>query len=492
MRPAPGDGLHALPMPQGEPSSIWSAAATLRAAASAVEVAPLAASGGRLPVLAEWSGEAATAAAGELTLVAAREAAMVDRLTRAATVLSGYADELDAAQRSAATLQASWDRVLPSDPLPPLPEAALAAVAGTYGAMSADLQLAADVAAHRLRALVAEVVAVDRPGRRGLATLGWADPAPSVAAVRGAMLAGLPVVSGAVGRREAGDLAEQTVADLAAVADGDVGAVGRVVNRFGSHGWDPVAAQSLWSRLDPTTVGRALDSLARSGDGDGFGRLLTALGVAMATVANPAYAVGLDAVTRARLDAWRGPWLVAMAAAVASPPPGAVGGPVGGAWVQGRLLTAVRQSGLSPGPRYASTVAVAVVAADRAWAASGFRPAGSTVRAWASRRRPRRRPRPRPRERPRGGPGLAARAAARRRPPVGGGAARRGAVPVDRPRHRGGVADRHRATGHVRGWGSSPPRGRDARRGLSRSRRVGGPIERCGGHLPSGAGSGPG
>ena len=377
MRPAPGGGLDALPMPLGEPSGIWAAAATLRAVAAAVGGAPLAASGGRLPVLADWSGEAATAAAGELILVAAREAAMVDRLTRAAAVLSSYADELDAAQRTAATLQASWDRVVPSDPLAPLPEAALAAVAGTYGAMSADLQLSADVAAHRLRALVAEVVAVDRPGRPGFATLGWADPAPSVGAVREAMLAGLPVVSGAVGSREAGDVADLTVVDLAAGAHRAGGAGGGGGSPVGSRGWDPVAAQALWSRLDPTTAGRALDSLARSGDGDGFARLLTALGVAMATAANPDYAVGLDAVTRARLDTWREPWLVAMAAGVASPPPGAIVGPVGGAWVQGRLLTAVRRSGLSPGPRYASTVAVAVVAADRAWAASESRPAAA-------------------------------------------------------------------------------------------------------------------
>ena len=139
---------------------------------------------------------------------------MRDRLTRAAVVLSGYADELDAAQRSAATLQGAWDAALPADPLAVLPEVSLAALAGTYGVVSADLQLAADVAAHRLRALTGEVVAVDRPGRPVASTLGWADPPPSEAAVRGAVLAGLPVVSGVLVHREAAALADLTARDL--------------------------------------------------------------------------------------------------------------------------------------------------------------------------------------------------------------------------------------------------------------------------------------
>ena len=49
MRPTPGGGLEALPMPPGEPGGIWSAAALLRAAAAAIGSAPLAADGGPLP-----------------------------------------------------------------------------------------------------------------------------------------------------------------------------------------------------------------------------------------------------------------------------------------------------------------------------------------------------------------------------------------------------------------------------------------------------------
>ncbi len=365
-------------MPQGEPSGIWSAAALLRAAAAAIGGAPLAAGGGRLPVLTAWAGDAATAATAELAQVAGLEAAMVDRLTRAAVVLSGYADELDAAQRSAASLQSAWDASLPADPLALLPETALAAVAGTYGVVSADLQLAADVAAHRLRALTGEVVAVDGPGRPVVSTLGWADPPPSEAAVRGAVLAGLPVVSGVVAHREAADLADLTARDLATVADGDVGAAGPALARFGAGGWDPVAAQALWERLDPLTAGRALDALARAGDGDAYVGLVVTLGAALATAANPRYAAGFDAATRSRLDAWREPWLVALAASIAVPPPRSIGGGVSRAGVQGTLLSGARQAGLSPGPRYAATVAVAVVAADRALRSSStVRPAAA-------------------------------------------------------------------------------------------------------------------
>src|SRR4051794_1962450 len=109
MRPGPAGGLEALPLPGGEPAGLWAAAAVLRAAAAAASGVPLASRGGQVPVLDRWSGEAATAARSELVVVAAREVAMADRLTRAAGVLCGYADELDAAQRSAATLQGSWD-----------------------------------------------------------------------------------------------------------------------------------------------------------------------------------------------------------------------------------------------------------------------------------------------------------------------------------------------------------------------------------------------
>ena len=86
-----------------------------------------------------------------------------------------------------------------------------------------------------------------------------------------------------------------TARDLAVVADGDVGAAEPALARFGARGWDPVAAQALWARLDPLTAGRALEALARAGDGDAYAGLRVALGTALATAADPRHAAGLDA-----------------------------------------------------------------------------------------------------------------------------------------------------------------------------------------------------
>ena len=164
---------------------------------------------------------------------------MADRLVRAAAVLGAYGDELDAAQRTVATLQRSWDGAVPPDPLAPWPESTLAGIAGTHAVVTVDLQLAADVAAHRLRALVGEVVAVDAPGRRGTPSSGWADPAPSDAAVRGTVLTGLPLAACAVAEREASELAQLVVDDLRAVAAGDDGAADRAVARLGARAGIP-------------------------------------------------------------------------------------------------------------------------------------------------------------------------------------------------------------------------------------------------------------
>ncbi len=370
MRPAPGDGLAALPLPTGEPAALWAAATVLRAAAAAVTEAQLARSGGRLP-LTGWSGEAATCAHAELVVVAAQETAAADRLVRAAVVLSGYADELDAAQRSVATLQGSWEAALPADPVAPLPDAALSVLATTYGVVTAELQLAADVAAHRLRSLVGEVVTVEHPGRSASHSLGWADPPPSDAAVRAAVLGDLPVVAGVAARRQADRLADEVVVDLQALLAGDGGAAGRVATRLGASSRDPVVAQALWERLGPDETGRLVDALT------GFPRdpasaavLLVQLGTALAVAANPAYAAAADPVTRSRLDAWREPWLAGLARGIGSTGSAAEGRLIPAAWVQGVLLTGAGRAGLSPGSRYAATVGVALVAADRAMLAS--------------------------------------------------------------------------------------------------------------------------
>jgi hypothetical protein len=367
VRPGSGGALEALPMPLGVPGGLWAAAAALRAAAASVGAAPLARSGGRLSSLDGWTGDAAAAAASELGAVAQLEQAVVDRLSRAAAVLTAYGDELDAAQRTVASLQASWTAVLPADPLAPLPDGALAAIAGTYGVVTADLQISAGVAAHRLRSLVAEVVAGGGSGPRGPRVLGWADPPPSDAAVRSTVHAVLPLVSAALAQREASELVDLVVGDLEALAYGDTDAAGRAVARLATRVRDPVVAQTLWSRLDPSESSRLLDAVV----GSGSAALTVTLGTALAIAVNPRYTRGLNAVTRDRLDAWR---------EIATCGYSSSGGWFGGARTQGALLTGARQAGLSPGVRYAATVGVAVVAADRS-AGTGMLSGGSNARA---------------------------------------------------------------------------------------------------------------
>jgi hypothetical protein len=351
-------------MPLGEPGGLWSAAAVLRAAAVAVTGTPLAASGGQVGKLQAWTGDAASEAGEELAVVAQREHTMADRLVRAAAVLSAFGDDLDAAQRTVATLQRSWEGAVPADPLAAWPGSTLAGIAGTHAVVSADLQLAANVAAHRLRALVGEVVAVDAPGRRGTPSSGWADPAPSDAAVRGTVLAGLPLAVCVVAEREASELAQLVVEDLRALAAGDDGAADRAVARLGARSWDPVVAQALWQRLDPEEIATLFDGSVESGAG-AAAALAVALGTSFAVAANPRSASGLDAPTRSRLDAWREPWLARLAtsAGTAAARRGGVWAEV--VWVHGMLLRGARQAGVSPGARYAATVGVAIVATDR-------------------------------------------------------------------------------------------------------------------------------
>src|SRR5438045_3144945 len=88
-----------------------------------------------------------------------------------------------------------------------------------------------------------EAAPADRPGRFAPHALGWADPPPSDAAVRAAVLADLPVVSGVAACEEAQALVTLVLADLAAVTDGDREAAARAAGRLGSRSRDPVLAQ---------------------------------------------------------------------------------------------------------------------------------------------------------------------------------------------------------------------------------------------------------
>ena len=390
--PAPASGLAALPLPSGDPSGLWRAAGWLRVAATQVESSPLTTTRA-LPaqVTDGWSGPAAQEAGSEAAVVGARSAALADRLTRAAAVLTEYGDALDAAQRVAVGLQTAYDDVRPAGPPPPIPTHPLAllggavgsreatevaVVAGRYAVAMADLDLAGGVAAHRLRGLAAEVGdgPVGRGGQRSAAmwAVGTTDPDPGNAALRG-----LPLVTAALHRTDADRAAGAVVDALTSVSAGDAWAVSTATVLLDGWARDPVFAQSLWARLSPGEVAAGLLRVAARSPTGGTpsavsaawreeqeAALLRGLGSALAVAANPGYAVGLDPVTAARLDDWRSRWLDRVAGAVDEVVHRPDGTTVDGAWVQGRLLVAATLAGLAPGALYATTVGVAVVRAD--------------------------------------------------------------------------------------------------------------------------------
>ena len=154
-----------LPVPAGDPTELRRAAATLRVAAGAAGGCHLAT--GPLPSPA-WAGPAAEAAQADSRLVGVRVGALGDRSGRAGAVLAEYADALEVAQRVTAGLQASAETAAVADPaalFEGVDTAVTAALAARYAGAVADLELAAEVAAHRLRELAGEVG--DGPVGRG-------------------------------------------------------------------------------------------------------------------------------------------------------------------------------------------------------------------------------------------------------------------------------------------------------------------------------------
>ena len=266
MRPAPAGGLEALPLPGGEPTGLWAAAAVLRAAAAAATGAPLASGGGQVPVLDGWSGEAATAARSELVVVAARELAAADRLTRAAAVLCGYADELDAAQRSVATLQALVGRQ---------PAGRSTGDPSRDGAVAhrVDLRGRRGRPPARRRRGGAPAARAGRRGRRR-------GPSGTVRAARSGL-------GGPAADRRRGPGGRPGRPSRRVRCRGPRGGAGRghpgpgrpggrhrrrrrgrrpAAGRLGARSRDPVVAQALWERLDPRagrSAGRRPDRVTR-------------------------------------------------------------------------------------------------------------------------------------------------------------------------------------------------------------------------------------
>lgn len=381
-------GASALPLPHGDPTALWMAAGDVQRAAAEARSGVLASTAGRLPWLGRtWAGAAANEAAQESALLAGRIDDHASTSVEAAACLAAYGDALDVAQRIVVGLQTEWDAVVRRArgaaagamvPLDPVSAAAaeaadavtaiaIARLRASYAVTMADLRGAGDVAAYRLGDLVQGLPARVSPG-------------PTDDDVRRTTLDGLDLVAGRLAWESAQSAVSDITGRLDAVVAGDVLAVGPVGDAIRAHARDPVFAAALMARLGPDGVAAVVTAVARgsrdrllggylSADQDWLRRagtaLVASLGAAMATAASPAVSTGLDTVSTRRLDRWRGPWLQAMAASATRRYGQPDGSQVPGAWVQGQLLAGALRSGVGPGVAYASTVGVALVAAER-------------------------------------------------------------------------------------------------------------------------------
>ncbi len=362
-------GPRMLPLPVGDPGSLYQAAALMRGLGAHATDGVLATHGERAFFLDRiWSGVAGDAARRDAALTAERIGQLGQRLVRAAAALSGYADALDLAQRTVRALQLEWDGATARGSEPPL------VLGGERTACLNALEEAGDHAAAVLGSLLDQALTPPRAGEgRALGPGTVAD-----ATIRDAVLAGLAVVTGRLSVRRA----EADVAHLMGVFErigqGSPGAIDDAAALLATRAEDPVFAQAVMARLSPQALADLLAICADRGPqtwavdpgwlDSRTAALVAGLGVAMTTAANPERARGLDPATSSRLDRWRPTWLAGMAASVAAVRHRADGTAVGGGWVQGQLLAgaASRGPGHSPGVGYVTSVGVALIAAERA------------------------------------------------------------------------------------------------------------------------------
>lgn len=386
-----------LPLPQGEPGSLWRASALYASVGSQAGQGVIATQGARTFFLGRtWAGAAFEAAQHDCSLLATRIDGLARRMPRAAAALAGYADALDVVRRTVLHLQFAWDEAsrayrtaicdLPFAVGAGTPAArtfaheAAAARATDFSRLRAEyaaclglLDEAGDRAATSLRSLTDEVL----PGAGGGPAAVERSAPETDAAVRGAVLDGLGLVVGQLAALRAESEAADACRLLELVVAGDVGALDQVATLLGGRVADPVFARALMARLTPERLNDVLAALAVPGAGGaGWERhrptqrtaeVLATLGVALSTAANPERSRELDPATERRLTRWRGTWLQVVAASVGQLYPRADGTWVGGGWGQGQLLAGAARSGPghSPGVLYVESVGVALVAAER-------------------------------------------------------------------------------------------------------------------------------
>ena len=381
----------ALAWPPGEVSEIDRIASQLALVATTVDQTVVAREGGQGWGLARsWSGPAFEAARSEAAVVASRSGELAGTLTPIVAALQGYAAALAEARRRVTLLRQEWDwgarrhdearhdaELAGTDPVAvALGAAASQRLAARQEADRAWARLQEDLRGRHTAALGPLTAAAERATatvRGFLAAL----PGDDAVAVRGGLLAQLPLTAGALRLADARAL----IGDLVSRAGRPVQEWGApeadLIATLGDRVRDPVVAQALMKAVPPEHLGRLVERLlANVASVPGadvtwkhrFDPALDVLGSAFLVLASQDPWAGMDEASVARLDSWRRRWL----ADLVDTGPGRIGDPLAnppfrGFTAQAVLLDHGRRSvpSVGAGTAYAATVGVALVEADR-------------------------------------------------------------------------------------------------------------------------------
>ena len=381
----------ALAWPPGEVSEIDRIASQLALVATTVDQTVVAREGGQGWGLARsWSGPAFEAARSEAAVVASHSRELAGTLTPIVSALQGYAAALAEARRRVTLLRQEWDwgarrhdearhdaELAGSDPVAVAVGAAAGQrLAARQEADRAWARLQEDLRGRHTAALGPLTAAAERATatvRGCLAAL----PGDDAEAVRGGLLAQLPLTAGALRLADARDL----IGDLVARAGRPVQEWGApeadLIATLGDRVRDPFVAQALMEAIPPERLHRIVERLlthigSMSGMGQWsktqFDRAFEVLGTAFVLMASPQHWAGLDEASAARMESWRRRWCTELAHSGSS----VIGGPRNpppflGFTAQAVLLDHGRQAvpGVGPGMAFVATVGFAMIETDR-------------------------------------------------------------------------------------------------------------------------------
>ncbi|HOI03445.1 MAG TPA: hypothetical protein PLJ48_04780, partial [Dermatophilaceae bacterium] len=265
----------ALAWPTGEVSEIDRIASQLALVATTVDQTVVAREGGQGWGLARsWSGPAFEAARSEAAVVASRSGELAGTLTPIVAALQGYAAALTEARRRVTLLRQEWDwgarrhdearhdaELAGSDPVAVAVGAAAGQrLAARQEADRAWARLQEDLRGRHTAALGPLTAAAERATatvRGFLAAL----PGDDAEAVRGGLLAHLPLTAGALRLADARAL----IGDLGARAGRPVQEWGApeadLIATLGDRVRDPFVAQALMEAIPPEHLGRLVERL---------------------------------------------------------------------------------------------------------------------------------------------------------------------------------------------------------------------------------------